>query len=810
MCYVFGGGSSQPNLSQIFWFIPRLIAITYLAWFSQPVMSAQNSHLVSASNCKAMSSEDSIMLQWRETGLTNTDGDGTAVVCPIYWESERNSSAVSPDVLNITSSFVNGIADGPARQIACSLYGYSGALEISLEEILIPLNSGMDEVTHHTWRVRVPSALKAGTFALRCSLPSRATISKITISAYEGWFLTGQPASILLGGIGFNQTGGSLLFNHPKGIATDGKRIFLCDGNNNRVLIWNEFPKANTPPDIVLGQPDFHQLEPGTGLDNLNWPVSVSTDGTRLLVADTYNHRILVWDSIPTQNGQPADWSIDGFSNDAEFPLSPGKDQFVWPWGVWTDGDRLVVSSTSESTSGGVSARGGWVLIWNSFPESAQQKADIVLSEEGKMGTPRTITSDGKKLMVGDHNASGETSKMGSWVWNVFPTADEQAADFFLTEEPPTIWLQGAISQNNQLVALGSTLYVWNTFPSSGEDLPDLSLNSNRLGLRSGDGSDAIIVGDDLILSDYNGNRLLGFDGIPEDPETFPSYVVGSDSISVNTLDTNYFITNPEPASDGKQFFVASAFDQVLHGWNTLPTVTAQKPDFSYETTDGAVAVILHNEHLVLPGRQGSLNIWNGLPTSSREPDLSLTQEFGGASFFGLLGGCSDGSRVYLLDDKGGLTAWDGLPTDFTSPAFQVDFGAPFPSRVSCSKDYLAITVGGKISLCPSQKLPDVASCVSVTTALFSKSLASTLFVNDSFFIADRGNNQIHGWRNISDAIDGNDPDLLLGASNYSDITPETDSDSLFWPATLAFDGSRLWVGEYKFSGRLLGYEMLF
>ena len=36
--------------------------------------------------------------------------------------------------------------------------------------------------------------------------------------------------------------------------------------------------------------------------------------------------------------------------------------------------------------------------------------------------------------MVGDHNASGEASKMGSWVWNVFPTVDEQAADFFLTK----------------------------------------------------------------------------------------------------------------------------------------------------------------------------------------------------------------------------------------------------------------------------------------------------------------------------------------------------------------------------------------
>ena len=56
-------------------------------------------------------------------------------------------------------------------------------------------------------------------------------ISVMTISLlfglknYSGWFKTGQDASILLSGIGFNKTGGALLFNHPMKIATDGQRL---------------------------------------------------------------------------------------------------------------------------------------------------------------------------------------------------------------------------------------------------------------------------------------------------------------------------------------------------------------------------------------------------------------------------------------------------------------------------------------------------------------------------------------------------------------------------------------------------------
>ncbi|MEM3012477.1 MAG: hypothetical protein QW084_03850, partial [Candidatus Hadarchaeales archaeon] len=102
----------------------------------------------------------------------------------------------------------------------------------------------------------------------------------------SGWFHTGQDADLMLSGIDFNNTGGPLLFNHPSGIATDGQRLFLADTFNNRVLIWNTMPTGNVPPDLVLGQKDFISNDPGPGRDQLNWPFGVATDGTHLVVAD--------------------------------------------------------------------------------------------------------------------------------------------------------------------------------------------------------------------------------------------------------------------------------------------------------------------------------------------------------------------------------------------------------------------------------------------------------------------------------------------------------------------------------------------
>jgi hypothetical protein len=93
---------------------------------------------------------------------------------------------------------------------------------------------------------------------------------KIASGNTSGWFKTGQNASIMLSGIDFNNTGGALLFNHPGKVATDGKHLLLADRNNNRVLIWNSLPSQNQKPDLVLGQENFESNNPGKQLNQLN------------------------------------------------------------------------------------------------------------------------------------------------------------------------------------------------------------------------------------------------------------------------------------------------------------------------------------------------------------------------------------------------------------------------------------------------------------------------------------------------------------------------------------------------------------
>lgn len=172
------------------------------------------------------------------------------------------------------------------------------------------------------------------------------------------------PADFQIGQKDFSHEGrngkggvGPTTLNVPTGVATDGRRLAVADAWNHRVLIWNAWPDdTNQPADTVLGQQDFTSGDANRGgearADRLNWCYGVSFVGARLAVADTGNRRVLIWNCIPEENGQPADIVLgqrDFDCRDENGGLSAGPLGMRWPHGIAEDQGRFLVADAGNN-----------------------------------------------------------------------------------------------------------------------------------------------------------------------------------------------------------------------------------------------------------------------------------------------------------------------------------------------------------------------------------------------------------------------------------------------------------------------------
>jgi hypothetical protein len=162
---------------------------------------------------------------------------------------------------------------------------------------------------------------------------------------------------------------------NPVSVTSDGQRLFVTDLGQNRVLIWNSIPTRNAQSaDLVLGQKDFttamgnnstkvcasngigsdgKESFPVTCLATLDFPRYALSDGRRLFIADGGNDRVLVYNSLPLENGQPADLVLGqatgdtNRSSDSAYPLfRSAADLLRTPMSLAWDGTNLFVSDT--------------------------------------------------------------------------------------------------------------------------------------------------------------------------------------------------------------------------------------------------------------------------------------------------------------------------------------------------------------------------------------------------------------------------------------------------------------------------------
>jgi uncharacterized protein (TIGR03437 family) len=180
----------------------------------------------------------------------------------------------------------------------------------------------------------------------------------------------------------------------PTGIATDGRNLAVADTANNRVLLWKQIPtQMGQPADIVIGQPDFVTVQQVIVTQStLRAPQGVWIQNGRLFVADTQNNRIMIWNSLPTKNNQPADLVL-GQPNFTTAPnlnlidssLTAAANTMLNPVSVTSDGSHLYVADLGFNR----------VLIWNSIPTKNQQAADV---EVGQINFFTSFANDNNDL----------------------------------------------------------------------------------------------------------------------------------------------------------------------------------------------------------------------------------------------------------------------------------------------------------------------------------------------------------------------------------------------------------------------------
>src|SRR3984957_5941820 len=88
--------------------------------------------------------------------------------------------------------------------------------------------------------------------------------------------------------------------NYPRFALSDGTRLFVADGGNDRVLEYLTIPTQNAAAaDTILGQIGGQVDQATDAADSMNTPTTMAFDGTILYVADPYNRRITVYTVAP-------------------------------------------------------------------------------------------------------------------------------------------------------------------------------------------------------------------------------------------------------------------------------------------------------------------------------------------------------------------------------------------------------------------------------------------------------------------------------------------------------------------------------
>lgn len=392
----------------------------------------------------------------------------------------------------------------------------------------------------------------------------------------------------------------------PASVWTDGTKVAVADTQNNRILLWDAFPTTGASAARVLGQANFTSRSINRGgalnLSGVDNPKGVWFDGTRLYVADSGNHRVLVWNSWPA-SGAAADYVI-GQANGSSVNTSCSNNRLEYPAAVTTATiggvhrilisveyqNRVVVldawptTPTNSPTFSSVigqpdltSCRRNQALA-SATAATLNRPAGMSVDSAGKVWVvdamndrvlryPSLASGVSADRVLGQTDFTGNTSVNGDDK-NVFllATGNTQATDD---------GTRVAMSTTGTLVAPDpreSSVRIWSAAPTvqnqayalrygqTARDRADGNGPGNTLSASSVDEPHgAWTDGTRLLVADTSSNRVLVWMSMPTSDTDAPDYVLGQANFtSKSTATTQAGLSKPvDVASDGVDVFVA-------------------------------------------------------------------------------------------------------------------------------------------------------------------------------------------------------------------------------------------------------------
>jgi hypothetical protein len=169
-------------------------------------------------------------------------------------------------------------------------------------------------------------------------------------------------------------------FLAPRGICAVDDWLFLTDTAQNQIFCWRTDPGGKPIDDSLILLKARPGDPPGSAsASSLQYPSGIWSDGNRLIVADAWNHRLLIWHSMPTADSQPAD-RIIGQAGPADVEINrsgdinaPRADSLYWPYGIHCDGTSLWIADTGNRR----------ILYYETLPATDGAPATAVLGQAG-------------------------------------------------------------------------------------------------------------------------------------------------------------------------------------------------------------------------------------------------------------------------------------------------------------------------------------------------------------------------------------------------------------------------------------------